>query len=205
MIVNKSFSQGIYFFHGRNSTSYSYRDNSNKKSPILNHENKSQIEAGKYYEAGFNFNGKKRKLSYMLSLTVSELNARYFISGTPNIYTWQTEYIGIQNVASFTFFRSKHGLELALKGGFNTMSLLRGEQIINGVFYNLKSEPDFAGIMIQPIIGLNLKYNCSNYFSLSLGLNRSTTVNVTEPSMEHIKFNNSQIQIGIYFPLTINK
>ena len=83
----------------------------------------------------------------------------------------------------------------------NTATIIQGEQEINGVFYDLKNHKEFSGIILQPLIGLNLKYVITDYLSLSLGYNLSKAFNVSNSTNEKLSFNNNQIQFGLHFPL----
>jgi len=192
LTVQQIHSQQIYLYAGKNFTTYDYtnslgQSNSNVKS-----------DTGNYYEIGYehDFN---EKISYMVGLTWNQFNAD---GGNGfSIYSWKTNYLGIQNSISYSIIKTRDELELTVKAGLNTSTIIQGQQELNGVFYDLKNHEEFKGLVLQPLIGLNLEYVITDYFSLSLGYNLSKAFNISNSTNEKLSFNNNQIQFGLHFPL----
>jgi hypothetical protein len=205
LMTQQIHSQEVYFNVGKNYTDYKYKNSQGSAVAIFDKKNKSSFEQGSSYEAGYSFNGEKHRLSYMLGLTFNEFNGKYFTSGTSDAYTWKTQYVGIQNVVNYAFFRSKRGLEFGIRGGFNVAGFLRGEQYSNGLYYDISNQSDFRGVVVQSIVGVNVKYKISSACALSLGYNLSTVISAVNFTDEDLGFTNNQIQFGIHLPINKKK
>ena len=78
-------------------------------------------------------------------------------------------------------------------------TLIYGKQEINGTFLDLMSQKEFSGLIVQPFLGFQTKYNILQDGYLSFGYNFSKSFNVTNNTNEKLSFNNSQLQFGIHF------
>lgn len=194
-------SQEIYLYTGKNFTNYHYKNVLGETSPIIDRKNKSHFEEGHHYEIGYVKHFKKTPLTYIVGLNLNEFNSKYFLPNTSSLYTWKTKYIGIQNLAAYTFFKTKNGFDISIKGGFNVSTLLNAEQSANDIYYDISKNDDFSGIIIQSSIGLSVKYKVSERISLNLGYNLSTVINATENAKSELRFSNNQIEFGINIPL----
>ena len=192
LTVQQIYSQQIYLYAGKNFTSYDYTNSNGQVNPDV------KSGTGSYYEIGYEHDFNK-KISYMAGLTLNQFNA--YGGNVFSTYSWKTNYLGIQNLFSYAIIRTTDELELTLKAGVNTATIIQGQQELNGVFYDLKNQKEFSGIVLQPLIGLNLKYVIADYFSLSLGYNLSKAFNISNSTNEKLSFNNNQLQFGLHFPL----
>lgn len=191
--LTKVYSQGVYFYTGKNFTSYDYKNSNGETNDIL------QSGVGDTYEMGYSMPLKNKKLCYTIGLTLNEYNA---IGGTSvSSYKWNTEYIGIQNSLLFSFLEKKCFV-IAVKGGLNLSTILYGKQEINGAVYNLINEKEFSGLIIQPVIGIQTKFKLTEYGYMSLGYNYSKSINISNSSQEKLSFNTNQILFGIHFDIT---
>lgn len=188
--LESAHSQEIYFYTGKNFTNYDYKDASGTSNPDL------QAGSGTFYEMGYAMPLGNEKIKYCIGLSLNEYNA---IGGNfTNSYSWNTEYLGIQNVVSYSLL-SRGSFDVHLKGGLGLASLIYGKQEINGTFLDLSSQKEFSGVIIQPVLGFQTRYSIMNDGFLSLGYNFSKSFNVTNNTDEKLSFNNSQIQFGIHF------
>jgi hypothetical protein len=190
---SKSFAQEIFIQTGKNSTSYNFKA-SNTQSNV-----DYRSASGDFYEIGYNYNFKDSKIAYQVSFTYNQFNSEASSGATS--YSWNTSYLGIQNMISYSFFKSKKGLDFSLKAGINTASIIKGDQFINNEYFDIKNQEEFAGIVLQPIIGINAKYRISEKIALSVGYNFSQALNLSNSSDEKLSFNTNQIQIGLHFPI----
>lgn len=185
----KIHSQGIYLQLGKNFTSYDYKSG-NDSNPNL------QSGSGNFYETGYMMALADEKLKYAIGLSLNEYNA---IGGdSVNSYSWNTEYLGIENTLGYSFVNT-NGFDVAVKGGLGISTLIYGKQNLNGQYLNLSSQKEFSGLWLSPKLGLQVGYNVDNDIFLSFGYNYSKGFNVTNSTDEKLSFNTNQIQFGIHF------
>jgi len=184
-------SQEIYFVAGKNYTKYSFSDSSKNNSNF-----KLQSGNGNFYEIGYTMPINYRTLNYSFGLCFNEFNA--VGNSLTNSYSWNTDYLGLTNAVNFTFFNNNN-FDISVKGGFGVSTIIYGKQKINDTYLDLISQKEFSGIFVQPLVGLQAKYNISNDNYLSFGYNFSKSVNFFNNTDEHLSFNNNQFQFGIHF------
>tara|TARA_B100000795_G_scaffold261156_1_gene237670 strand:- start:363 stop:1007 length:645 start_codon:yes stop_codon:yes gene_type:complete len=195
--------QEIYFSSGKNNTSFDYQS-SDGSDENLNFRSGS----GNYFEVGYIHGLINYKLLYSIGFVYNEFNSK--ASNYATNYSWKTKYLGIVNKISFNlskdFSDCSHygsGLRTFLSVGFNTSTLISGEQYINNYYYNLLGNEDFVGVIVQPFAGINSQYNVSRNFKLMMGYNFSKSFSLFNNSDEKLSFNNHQFQLG--FQISINR
>ena len=182
-------SQEIYLQTGKNYTNYDYKSDTST-SPSL------QAGSGNFYEIGYKINLSNEKLKYAIGMNLNEYNA---IGGSAlNSYSWNTQYLGIQNTFSFAFVKII-GFEASANAGLGIATLIYGKQNSNGQYLDLSSQKEFSGIWLAPKFGLQASYNVDNDIFLSLGYGYSKNFNLTNSTPEKLLFNNNQIQFGVHF------
>jgi hypothetical protein len=183
--------QEIYLQTGKNYTQYDYKSNTSS-SPSL------QAGSGNFYEIGYVMTLNNEKLKYAIGLGLNEYNT---IGGNAvSSYSWNTQYLGVQNTFSIAFIK-KRGFEASANGGLGISTLIYGKQNINGEYLDLASQKEFSGIWIAPKLGLTASYKIGNENYLSLGYAYSKSFNLSNSTDEKLSFNNSQIQFGVHFML----
>lgn len=192
--LSNLYAQDLFIKTGKNNTSYDFT------SPNNNNEISYRNNTGDFYEIGYQFNLKNPKFSYSVSLTYNQFNAAAFYAN--NSYSWKANYIGIQNVASYAIYKTT-SFRLSFLAGFNTATLVNGDQFINTTYYSIKNDEEFSGLVVQPLLGAEIRYFVSKKISISLGYNYSRTFNLSNSLEEKLSFNTSQFQFGIHIPLTI--
>jgi len=186
-----AYGQEIYFQTGKNFTNYDYKDNSSDSSSL-------QAGSGNFYEVGYVMTLNNEKLKYAVGLSLNEYNA---IGGDINSsYSWNTQYMGIDNTFSIAFV-NWNGLQASANGGVGISSLIYGKQNLNGQYLDLSSQKEFSGLWIAPKLGITGSYNVDNDIYLSFGYAYSKSFNVSNSTEEKLSFNNNQIQFGVHFVL----
>ena len=181
--------QEVYFNTGRNYTKYNYQNSSGAPNPNF------QSGSGSSYEIGYMFPLQFKNLNYTLSLSYNQYNT---IGGdTANTYTWNTEYVGINNSLYYSIFKN-NSFDIAAKAGLGLATLGYGKQEINGTFYDLSSQKEFSGLLVEPSVGLQTKCIITKNVYFSLGYNYLKAINVTNTSPEKLSFTTSQFQFGIH-------
>lgn len=186
------YSQEIYIKTGKNITEFDF------SSPNNNPERSYRSGSGEFYEIGYRFNLKNQKLTYSVGLTYNEWNASASFLG--NHYTWDTNYLGIQQIGSYQLYKST-GIEVLISAGINTATIVSGDQFINTAYFDIKHNEEFSGMVIQPLLGAGLKYFISDKISLSLGYNFSKAYNLSNRTDETLIVKNSQFQFGLHIPI----
>ena len=182
-------SQEIYLQTGKNFTNYDYKSDTSS-SPSL------QAGTGNFYEIGYRIILNNEKLKYAIGLNLNEYNA---IGGNAvSSYSWNTQYLGVQNTFSIAFLKAS-GLEASANAGLGINTLIYGKQNINGQYLDLSSQKEFSGLWIAPKLGLQASYNVNNDINLSLGYGYSKSFNLSNSTAEKLSFNNNQIQFGVNF------
>lgn len=182
--------QEVYFYTGKNITNYDYKDASGTSNPNL------QAGLGSFYEMGYAMPINDSKFSYAFGVTMNEFNA---VGGDAfSSYSWNTEYLGIQNALSYSFLKIK-GFSFDVKAGVTVATMVYGKQVLNQAYYDLLDEKDFSGVLIFPNAALQANYNMTKRSYLSLGYAFSKRVDIGNNSAEELTFNTSQIQFGVHF------
>lgn len=185
--------QEIYFSTGLNITSYDFKSTDNLPLTL-------NSKTGQFYELGYRLKIMDERLLYGVGLAINNFNATG--GDTANHYTWETTYIGLNNQLEYVVLPSlRSPIELSVGAQMQLMTILNGEQSINGTLYDLTQEDEFKGIWIQPGAIFTVKYFVDDAWQLSLGYNYSVGLNVSNSTEEKFKINNQQIRFGIHFNL----
>ncbi len=188
--------QEVYFYSGKNFTTYDFTNSSGKSNPNL------KSGTGAFYEVGYNKNLRYDRFSYSLAVALSEYNNTG--GNTANSYNWNTQYLGVQSRLFYSYLKGKD-YDLLSNVGLNASSLLSGKQQINGTYYDLTKEKEFTGFLLSPSIGLQFKYNVANLGYVSLGYNYVKSYNLTNSTNQKLGFTTNQLQFGVHFELKSKK
>jgi hypothetical protein len=99
----------------------------------------------------------------------------------------------------YQFYESYY-LFFSARAGLNLSSIIRGVQTVNNSAFDLVKNPEFSGLVVQPVIGVYAKYYLSKNGYLSAGLNLSKSLKLGY-NPDNISINNTQILFGGYFDL----
>jgi hypothetical protein len=185
--------QELFLATGKNFTKYDYKNSLGMSNPNL------RSGDGSFYQLGMAFNLGSDEFSYALSLVYNQLNA---VGGSrTSNYVWNTNYIGIQNELNYILFQDYDSFKVKTKLGFATSTIIKGEQYINNVVYDISNQEEFKGILIQPNIGIDFHYVFNRGMEISAGYEFSKAFNVSNTSAEKLSFTNNQIHLGLHFPI----
>ena len=189
--------QELFVTSGKNFTTYNYKNSLGISNPNI------RSGEGSFYQFGMDFKLNKSatssKFSYAVSLVYNQFNA---VGGTSSAnYAWKTNYLGIQNAFNYTLFQNADSFEVKTKLGVATSTIIKGEQYINNVVYDITKQEEFKGITIQPNIGIDFQYAINQNIKISAGYEFSKAFNVSNTSSEKLSFTNNQIHFGLHFPL----
>ncbi|WP_128755224.1 hypothetical protein [Aquimarina sediminis] len=187
-----SFSQDLFVDVGINYTKFDYKNS-------LGDSNIELLkESGLFFATGVSHSiSSKDRLYHLVSLNYNQYNSRAF--NNEKIYSWETSYIGIQNMLKYKVFEARSSFSLDVAIGLNISHIVYGRQTLNNKIINISSHEEFSGIFLQPVIGLETSYKVSRFLALKLGYNYSIAFN-TKKNIEKLKFLNNQVFIGVVFP-----
>ena len=118
-----------------------------------------------------------------------------------NNYSWETNYLGVQGILKYAILDNLSGFGLNINGGVNLNHIVNGKQKINGQTFDLTDNDEFKGLFVQPIIGLDAKYQINETFALGLGYHYSKNFGLTNSTPQKLNFNNSQLQFNLIMSL----
>lgn len=189
--------QELFISNGKNFTKYDYKNSLGKTNPNI------RSGEGSFYEMGIAFmlnkSADSNKLSYAVSMVYNQFNA-VGVTSTAN-YAWKTNYLGIQNALHYTLFQNSKSFKVITKLGCATSTIIKGEQYINNVIYNISKQEEFKGIILQPNVGVDFQYAINPNIKISAGYEFSKAFNISNKSKEELSFTNNQIHFGLHFPL----
>lgn len=185
------YSQSIYFRTGLNQTAYNFLDqNGDKASGLV-------PGVGSSFELGIGLPLSQDWFKYELGLSLDSYNATG--GDLNNNYSWNTNYGGVKN--TITFFPTSGELNLGILAVAGASTIFNGSQVINNSRYELKSHPEFNGILLQAGLGLSLSYNIFNQGFLSVQYDYSKSFRAGEQTDEKLSYLNNRILFGIHFQL----
>ncbi len=189
--------QELFISNGKNFTKYDYKNSFGISNPHI------RSGEGSFYQFGIDFKLNKSatssKFSYAVSLVYNQFNA---VGGTNSAnHAWKTNYLGIQNAVNYTLFQNSKSFQVKTKLGCATSTIIKGEQYINNLVYDITKQEEFKGITIQPNIGIDFQYAINQNIKISTGYEFSKAFNVSNASSEKLSFTNNQIHFGLHFPL----
>jgi hypothetical protein len=189
--------QELFISNGKNFTKYDYKNSFGISNPNI------RSGEGSFYQLGLDFkldnSDDSSKLSYAVSVVYNQFNAVGGISSAN--YAWKTNYLGIQNALNYTLFQNLKLFQVKTKLGCATSTIIKGEQYINNVVYNISKQEEFKGITIQPNIGVDFEYVINQNIKISAGYEFSKAFNVSNSSAEELSFTNNQIHFGLHFSI----
>lgn len=192
LALNFTYSQEAYFSMGRNFTTYDYTNSDGNSNDNI------EGSSGAAYELGYVFS-LGDKLGLAAGLTLNEFNATG--GNQVNNYSWETNYLGVQGIAKYAILDNRSGFGLNVNAGVNLNHIVNGKQKINGQTFDLTNNDEFKGLFVQPIIGLDAKYQISETFALGLGYHYSKNFGLTNSTPQKLNFNNSQLQFNLVMSL----
>lgn len=199
--ISNLYAQDIFIQAGKNITNYDFVTNQSASTTPPDYK----AGIGNFYEIGFSpkrplKEGPIQNVTYLVSLTYNEFNAE--ASKDLNSYAWKTSYLGLQNVIEYAFFETITGVKLSLNAGLNAATIIKGDQFINNVFYDVTTNEEFSGLTLQGIIGFNSTYPISRDVTCNLGCNYSKAYNSTIKSeFTQLTLNTVQFKFGIHYLL----
>ena len=198
-------SQEVAFNVGTNYTDYSFDANDDFEASGM----------GSHFEIGYTKKIGKTKteksLGYSLSLNLNQYNAAY--GNMASSYSWETSYIGIRNGLDVPLLVMDNGFRLDVLFGVSLSTILKGQQKVNNMVYDISDHSEFCGLTGWTDAGLKLTYDFKDDVSLALGYSMSQNFKITgkstqrdnplysEDAIDKIKLENSRINLSLIYKL----
>jgi hypothetical protein len=186
-----SFAQEVYFYTGKNFTTYDYKNSSGATNPNLKNG------TGNFYELGYSQPLSNEKINIHLGLALNEYNC---VGGNnTNSYSWNTQYLGIQSRLSYSLIDRRKSYDILPHIGINSGTIISGKQTINGTYFDLTKEKEFSGLLATPSVGIQVKYNLAAAGYISLGYDYCKGFNLSNSTTQKLGFSTHQLQFGIHY------
>ncbi|MDC1491845.1 hypothetical protein N8376_00630 [Flavobacteriaceae bacterium] len=199
------FSQEVTFSVGTNYTDYSFDDNQDFEASGMG----SHIDVG--YTKKIGKTKTEKSLKYSLSLNLNQYNAS---SGNmTSHYSWETSYIGIRNGLELPLYTKDNSLKLDALFGVNVSTIVKGQQTINSMVYDISDHSEFCGLTGWADLGLNLSYEFNDGVKLALGYSISEKFDISGKSADResvfydedadytVNMNNSRINLSLIYKI----
>ena len=128
-------------------------------------------------------------------------------------YSWETSYIGVRNGLDVPLFNMDNGLHLDVLFGVSLSTILKGQQKVNNMVYDISDHSEFNGLTGWGDAGLKLTYDFKDDVKLALGYSMSQNFKITgkstqrdnplysEDAIDKIKLKNSRINLSLIYKL----
>jgi|TARA_B110000483_G_scaffold207209_1_gene252042 hypothetical protein len=198
-------SQEVAFNVGTNYTDYSFDANDDFEASGM----------GSHFEIGYTKRIGKTKteksLGYSLSLNLNQYNASY--GNLASSYSWETSYIGIRNGLDVPLLVMDNGFRLDVLLGVSLSTILKGQQRVDNIVYDISDNSEFCGLTGWGDAGLRLSYDFKDDVSLAIGYSMSQNFKITgkstqrnsvfydEDAIDKINLKNSRINLSLIYKL----
>lgn len=191
--LSKINAQGYYFNFGQNYTKYDYKNSQGQRNSNLKSDNGITVDFGYQWVISNN-----EKWHYKAGLSFQQFNAKG--QNDTFIYSWVTNYLGIQNSLSYDIYTSSdEDFVLNLNSGFTASKIIKGEQLINNSSYDLTNENEFKGLFIQPHLGIENEIKINDFVVLGIGYRFSKAIRASKPQNESLNFINNAFYINLKY------
>lgn len=190
---NTSYAQGYYFNFGQNYTKYDYKDSFGQRNSNIKSDSGIMVDFGLKWDFPSN-----EKWSYKAGLSFQQFNAKGH-NGV-DLYSWVTNYLGVQNGISYTIYSSDEDrVKFIVNGGFTLSKIIKGEQMKNNLSYDLTKQDEFNGLFLQPHIGIENEIFINDFTRLGLGYRFSKAIRTSKPESESLNFINNSFYINFKY------
>lgn len=191
ILCQNSTAQEVYFYTGKNFTTYDFKNSSGSSNPNLKNG------TGNFYELGYTKPLANEKINIHLGLALNEYNS---VGGNnTNSYSWDTQYLGILSRLSYSLLDRRSSFDILPHLGINLGTIISGKQTINGTYFDLTKEKEFSGLLVTPSLGVQMKYNLAAAGYISLGYDYCKGINLSNSTTQKLGFSTSQLQFGIHY------
>lgn len=193
------YSQSYFVKTGKNFTSYEFINSEGVPSKGF------QTDSGTNFQIGYSFQlNENKRLSYELFASLNQFNAQVGHVGVP-IIKYNTEFIGIGNVITFSLIKSR-GFSFDTRAGFSANQIVYGKQEADGKIIDIKDFKEFNRVMALGSFGIQAKFKILNNAFVSAGYDyqfdvfdsNAFTKNSGRLKNSTLFIRNGQFQLGVF-------
>jgi hypothetical protein len=187
--------QGYYFNIGQNFTKYDYKNSLGQRNSNIKSDNGIMADFGYQWNISSN-----EKWQYKAGLSYQQFNATGKSASFD--YSWTTNYLGIQNSLSYDLYTSNDDeVSIKINSGFTGSKIIKGEQMIDNVRYNLTKEEEFKGLFLQPHLGIENEFLINESIKIGLGYRFSKAFRLNSDSKEKLNFINNTLYLNFKYSI----
>lgn len=187
--------QGYYFNFGQNYTKYDYKNSLGQRNSNIKSDNGIMADFGYQWHISSN-----EKWQYKAGLSYQQFNATGKSASFD--YSWTTNYLGIQNSLSYDLYTSNDDeVSIKINSGFTGSKIIKGEQMIDNVRYNLTREEEFKGLFLQPHLGIENEFLINESIKIGLGYRFSKAFRLNSDSKEKLNFINNTLYLNFKYSI----
>ena len=194
MISTLSYSQSYFINLGKNSSEFKFTTPYSKK--ILS------SDIGDAFGVGYCFDINNSNTNYEIAFTLNKFNP--YVGSPDSEVKYSLNYLGVDNAILYPIIGKTYrsSFILLVRASLSCNKLISGIESIEGEVHNLRSFPEFKGLLFMGALGLQSKVIVSHYINLSLGYNHGFSFLKTgQLNKESLTISNNQFVIGINFIL----
>ena len=195
LTVTAANAQGYYFNFGQNFTKYDYKNSLGQRNSNIKSDNGIMADFGYQWNISSN-----EKWQYKAGLSYQQFNATG--KSATFDYSWTTNYLGIQNSLSYDLYTSNDDeVSIKINSGFTGSKIIKGEQMIDNVRYNLTKEEEFKGLFLQPHLGIENEFLINESIKIGLGYRFSKAFRLNSDSKEKLNFINNTLYLNFKYSI----
>lgn len=195
LTVTAANAQGYYFNIGQNFTKYDYKNSLGQRNSNIKSDNGIMADFGYQWNISSN-----EKWQYKAGLSYQQFNATG--KSATFDYSWTTNYLGIQNSLSYDLYTSNDDeVSIKINSGFTGSKIIKGEQMIDNVRYNLTKEEEFKGLFLQPHLGIENEFLINESIKIGLGYRFSKAFRLNSDSKEKLNFTNNTLYLNFKYSI----
>lgn len=188
-LITTAYAQRAYFSTGSNFSTFNFNSPSPMSTPLIN-------GTGSNHEMGVSIVLKPENLSYSVGVNLNEYNA--MAGDFANSYSWNTKFLGLNNSIDYSISLIGN-FRVIFQGGINLSTIVYGQQVINGAYFDLIKQEEFSRLNLTPHVHLafTAPINDIGFMSLGYGINKSFfPMNNSE---EKLSITTNQFVFGLHF------
>lgn len=188
-LISISYAQRAYFSTGTNFSAFNFISPNSMLTPL-------EGGTGSNHEMGLSKILKPENLSYSVGVNLNEYNA--MAGDFANSYSWNTKYFGLNNSIEYSI-PLVGNFRVILQGGLNLSTIVFGKQAINGVYFDLIDQKEFAGLNLAPHVHLAFTAPIKDIGFISLGYGVNKSFFPLNNSEEKLSITTKQFVFGLHF------
>lgn len=188
-LITTAYAQRAYFSTGSNFSTFNFNSPSPMSTPLIN-------GTGSNHEMGVSIVLKPENLSYSVGVNLNEYNA--MAGDFANSYSWNTKFLGLNNSIDYSISLIGN-FRVIFQGGINLSTIVYGQQVINGAYFDLIKQEEFSRLNLTPNVHLAFTAPIKDIGFMSLGYGINKSFFPMNNSEEKLSITTNQFVFGLHF------